>query len=488
MFEAHVLHLLRRYLGEYVHGLSTEALRISVWKGDVVLKDLKLKAEALNSLKLPVAVKSGFVGTITLKNFDDFPQDHCSRSVLLIDEVPWKSLGKEPVIVLIDRVFVLAYPAPDDRTLKEEDREKLLETKLQQIEEAETATLEARAKSKLGSPPQGNSWLGSIIATIIGNLKVSISNVHIRYEDSTSNPGHPFAAGITLAKLAAVTMDEEGNETFDTSGALDKLRSSSMKFKGSSPRGFKYNKNIDWAFKMNSLQLERLALYHDSNSFPWEIEKQWDNITPEEWIEMFEDGIKEQTEHKIKSKWALNRHYLLSPINGSLKYHRLGNQERNNPEIPFERASVILNDVNVTITEVPLKVLDIVGYIFLGVFLIFHQEAPRLWWRFAAQASLQQKRLWYTYRFSWDSIHHLCQLRRRYIQLYANFLQQSSDVNYPEMREIEKDLDSKVILLWRLLAHAKVESVKSKEAAEQRKLKKGGWFSFNWSVGFAASF
>lgn len=28
-----VLHLLRRYLGEYVEGLSVEALRISVWKG-----------------------------------------------------------------------------------------------------------------------------------------------------------------------------------------------------------------------------------------------------------------------------------------------------------------------------------------------------------------------------------------------------------------------------------------------------------------------
>jgi vacuolar protein sorting-associated protein 13A/C len=33
-------------------------------------------------------------------------------------------------------------------------------------------------------PPPGNSWLGSLIATIIGNLKISISNVHIRYEDS----------------------------------------------------------------------------------------------------------------------------------------------------------------------------------------------------------------------------------------------------------------------------------------------------------------
>lgn len=35
--------------------------------GDVVLKDLKLKAEALNSLQLPLRVKAGFVGTITLK-------------------------------------------------------------------------------------------------------------------------------------------------------------------------------------------------------------------------------------------------------------------------------------------------------------------------------------------------------------------------------------------------------------------------------------
>jgi vacuolar protein sorting-associated protein 13A/C len=37
-----------------------------------------------------------------------------------------------------------------------------------------------------------------------------------------------------------------------------------------------------------------------------------------------------------------------------------------------------------------------------------------------------------------------------------------------------------VILLWRLLAHAKVESVKSKVAAEERKIKNKSWFSFRW--------
>lgn len=87
---------------------------------------------------------------------------------------------------------------------------------------------------------------------------------------------------------------------------------------------------------------------------------------------MFEDGIKEQSDHKIKSKWALNRRYLLSPINGSLKYHRLGNQERNNQEIPFERASVILTDVNVTITEVPYYHFLYLVYSWLSVSHFFH--------------------------------------------------------------------------------------------------------------------
>ncbi|XP_044485071.1 uncharacterized protein LOC123210663 isoform X2 [Mangifera indica] len=442
MFEAHVLHLLRRYLGEYVHGLSAEALRISVWKGDVVLKDLNLKAEALNSLKLPVTVKAGFVGTITLK-------------------VPWKSLGKEPVIVLIDRVFILAHPAPDGQTLKD-DREKLFEAKLQHIEEAESAILEAKSRSKHGSPPE-NSWFGSLIATIIGNLKISISNVHIRYEDSVSNPGHPFASGITLARLAAVTMDEQGNEIFDTSGALDKLR--------------------------KSLHLERLALYHNSNSFPWKIDKRWEDLSPAEWNEIFEDGINEPAaDSGMVSSWALSCKYLVSPINGVLQYHRLGNQERNDPEIPFEKASLVLTDVSLTITEEQyhdwMKLLEVfsrhrtfVEVYHLRPFLPV-SEVPRLWWRYAVQASLQQKKM--CYRFSWDKIQHLCQLRRRYVQLYACSLQQSSTVDNSEIREIEADLDSKVILLWRLLAHAKVESVKSKEETKKRRLKKKSWFRYTW--------
>lgn len=38
-----------------------------------------------------------------------------------------------------------------------------------------------------------------------------------------SNFGHPFAAGVTLERLSAMTVDDTGKETFVTGGALDRI-------------------------------------------------------------------------------------------------------------------------------------------------------------------------------------------------------------------------------------------------------------------------
>lgn len=62
-----MLGLLHRYLGKYVYGLDAESLRISVWRGDVELSNLRLKPEALDELNLPITVKSGLLGRLTLK-------------------------------------------------------------------------------------------------------------------------------------------------------------------------------------------------------------------------------------------------------------------------------------------------------------------------------------------------------------------------------------------------------------------------------------
>ena len=67
MFEAQVVYYLNQYLGKYVYGLDAESLKISVWRGDVELRNLQLKAEALQELNLPITLKSGLLGRLTLK-------------------------------------------------------------------------------------------------------------------------------------------------------------------------------------------------------------------------------------------------------------------------------------------------------------------------------------------------------------------------------------------------------------------------------------
>ena len=44
------------------------------------------------------------------------------------------------------------------------------------------------------------------------------------YEDDITTPGHPFAAGITVARLAAITVDERGVESFVSSDSFSRVR------------------------------------------------------------------------------------------------------------------------------------------------------------------------------------------------------------------------------------------------------------------------
>ena len=67
MFEAQVAYYLNQYLGKYVYGLDPESLKISVWRGDVELRNLQLKPEALQELNLPIIVRAGLLGRLTLK-------------------------------------------------------------------------------------------------------------------------------------------------------------------------------------------------------------------------------------------------------------------------------------------------------------------------------------------------------------------------------------------------------------------------------------
>ena len=61
--------MLTKYLGWLIKDLDQKQLSIGMWGGGIELHDLEIKGSALEFLKLPVAVKSGFIGTLKLKVF-----------------------------------------------------------------------------------------------------------------------------------------------------------------------------------------------------------------------------------------------------------------------------------------------------------------------------------------------------------------------------------------------------------------------------------
>jgi hypothetical protein len=72
-----------------------------------------------------------------------------------------------------------------------------------------------------GGGPLG---LRGLIDTIVANLELRVTNIHIRFEDPSSWPGHTFAIGVMLSEISAHTVDEDGRRAFVTNEQLRTLR------------------------------------------------------------------------------------------------------------------------------------------------------------------------------------------------------------------------------------------------------------------------
>ena len=53
-----------------------------------------------------------------------------------------------------------------------------------------------------------NSFVEKLTAQIIKNVQIFIKNIHLRYEDRVTKPGHPFSVGVSLHTLELHTTNE----------------------------------------------------------------------------------------------------------------------------------------------------------------------------------------------------------------------------------------------------------------------------------------
>ena len=172
MLESIVAKLLSKYLGKYVDGLQRENLNVSLGAGDVILENLELKSDALDELDLPVTVRGGSLGKLRLK-------------------IPWKNLKSQPAVINIERLFILVGPKVQSEFSVEEYEQKLLNTKRRKLRLHEMFNSKPNNNDNQNTEEKSSddgSYISSYTSLIINNLQIYIDKVHIRYEDSLSNP------------------------------------------------------------------------------------------------------------------------------------------------------------------------------------------------------------------------------------------------------------------------------------------------------------
>jgi vacuolar protein sorting-associated protein 13A/C len=99
------------------------------------------------------------------------------------------NLGNKPVEILVEDVYLLVVPSPQDNIDPEEEEERAQAAKAERLENAELLHMRGGTDAVAENTQQTQGLWASLIAKIINNFQITVKNIHIRYEDKLSVPG-----------------------------------------------------------------------------------------------------------------------------------------------------------------------------------------------------------------------------------------------------------------------------------------------------------
>lgn len=437
MLEGLVANLLNRFLGIYVKNFDAKQLNIGIWSGDVKLRNLELRREALDQFRLPLNVVAGHLGELTLS-------------------IPWSNLRGKPVKVDIEDVFLLAAPKEDaDYDLQEEEK-RAQNLKMERLESAEI--LKERNSEGMSQEEQrrNQSFTQSMITAVVDNLQISIKNVHFRYEDSIASHSHPFAVGVTLKELSAASTDANWNPTFiqSTSGTTHKLA-----------------------------VLGALAVYWNTDAQLLgtgrgsDIGAEAQGLSHGDLMEDLRSAIDNDEDHQ----------FMLRPVSGraGLEMDKSGKYDR-----PAIKARLLFDELGFVLDDNQYR--DALMLVGLFHYFIRHQEYkkfqpetrpkedPRAWFRFAGEAVLSKihdrNRRW-----SWEYIKERRDDRISYINIFKKKKREEtlSAQEASELKSLEWKHNYEDLRFWRSLARNQLrkENVGVKKPAQQQT-----WTEWFWGT------
>ncbi|CEP17102.1 hypothetical protein [Parasitella parasitica] len=435
MLESLVASILNRFLKNYVSNLNYDQLKIGIWNGEVNLRNLKLRKDALDKLDLPINVSEGYLGELVLI-------------------IPWSNLRNEPVKVIIDHVYLLAEPKNESSVSVEEEEERAQELKRRRLSTAEMLeSPEAQTEQKKDKNAKGNDgFINQLTNKIVDNLQFTMKNIHIRYEDNISDPGHPFAAGITLKELSALSTDEEWVPRFisEPTTTINKLAT-----------------------------LQSLSVYWNTDS------RSLSGMHHEEAAQVYTDLIPNA------SNSPREHQYILRPVSGTGKVKLNKNY---GGDIPKTDVTMIFDELAFGLDDHQYRDAILMIDLFHAnlkkqKYLKFHPEKgktakthPKEFFQFAGKAILSEIHA-KNHKWTWDHFRTRRDQRLQYIECYiADKTKKATSEQKTALKKLEHDLTFEDIRFYRSMAKSKLrrEKIRIDKENEKRKVEnaKVGWWGW----------
>lgn len=457
MIDAIVSSLLVQYLDQYIVNFDKKSIRLSLLSGDIRLRDLQLKAYALDNIdpNIPVVIEHGYLGTLDIK-------------------IPnLASLNKSAVVVDIANVFLVLKPKKSVVWDEEVEQKRLSDLKQQQLKQYElnrkiqkdqerkprsaaSSDSETEAENNIdgGGAKKRGGLVDRLLEMIINNIQIRIRNVHARYEDEILCPGSPIVLGATLEGIDVQSTDEDWNATF-----VKKIK--------------------DLTYKL--VELSSFALYMNLDEDPnKDFISRMQGLPLSQVHDLLQESI-----HKGKHQ------YILEPVQGTMKLTMQKLSRNLDLSKPQFNTDCLFKHLAFRFTNKQYR-----HFVHLIEYLTNYSqhepmrkyrpakrptENPRGWWKYAMHAVVEKNR---RSRISWKTLQKRKQDKIEYIKLYKKFLRvpwesplTDEDTNRFNALEVYYSVDD--LIFFRKLANAEI-SEESKRHTDMRKTlkKRTGWFGW----------
>ncbi|XP_057687082.1 vacuolar protein sorting-associated protein 13A isoform X2 [Corythoichthys intestinalis] len=438
VFESVVVDVLNRFLGDYVVNLDSSQLKLGIWGGDVALKNLEIKENALSQLDIPFKVRAGHIGCLELK-------------------IPWKNLYTQSVEATLDGVYLLIVPTASIKYDAEKEEKQLQELRQRELQRIEETKLKFAEKDNPQLEKQ-DTFVEKLVTQIIKNVQVKISNIHIRYEDDVTNPQCPMSFGVSLSNLSLQTCDEDWRPT-----VLDE--------------------HAKLFYKL--VQLDKLFAYCNVNSVLFS------NHSSDEALLCLQSSL------GVSGSYPADHDFILRPISADAKLcmNPRSDVDFSSPKVDL---MVSLSEVAIELNRPQyISILELLGSVdLLSRNLPYRKYRPEvpahnnanIWWNYVITSVLEVDVKPRLHMWSWTHIKRHRQVVKHYRELYKVKItsKKPSEELLKKLQEPEKTLDIFNITLAR--QQAEVEASKAglriyRQGLKMEEEESQGWISWMWNWG-----